>query len=100
MYDAAVGKIEYEFSCPKCGKKWTKKINSNQQLQSNTSRSNYNNTSDRSSSSHSYTYSQSTTSRYDNTDWQEVFNKEFDSYLEKSDQILSNKDAVKQYVNN
>ena len=98
IYDASVDKIEYEFSCPKCGKRWTKKVNSNQQVQSNASRSNYNNTSNRSSSSHSNTYSQSTTMVYDNTDWQQVFNNEFDFYFETSDKILSSKDSVLQYV--
>lgn len=99
MYDAAVGEIEYEFSCPKCGRKWTRKINSNQQNQSNASRRNSNNNSNRNSSSHSDTYTQPATPRYDNTNWQEKFNKEFDSYLETTDKILSSKDAVKQYIN-
>ena len=99
MYDAAVDEIEFEFICPKCGRKWTRKINSNQQNQSNASRRNSNNNSNRNSSSHSDTYTQPATPRYDNTNWQEKFNKEFDSYLETTDKILSSKDAVKQYIN-
>lgn len=99
MYDGFVDEIEYEFTCPKCGRKWTRKINSNQQNQSNASRRNSNNNSNRNSSSHSDTYTQPATPRYDNTNWQEKFNKEFDSYLETTDKILSSKDAVKQYIN-
>ena len=99
MYDAVVDEIEYEFTCPKCGRKWTKKINSNQQRQSNVLRSNSNNNSNRNTSSNSNTYSQPSTPRYDNTDWNEIFLKEFDFYLESTEKILSSKDCVKQYVN-
>ena len=99
MYDAAVGEIEYEFSCPKCGRKWTKKVNTLLHNQNNASSGNLHNTSNRRSSNQSNTYSQPTTPRYDNTNWQEKFGKEFDLYLETSDNILSTKDSVKQYVN-
>ena len=99
MYDAAVGEIEYEFSCPKCGRKWTKKVNTLQQNQSNASSGSSHNTSNRQSSNQSNTYSQPATPRYDNTNWQEKFNKEFDSYLKSTEKILSSKDCVKQYVN-
>ena len=99
MYDAAVGEIEYEFSCPKCGRKWTKKVNTLQQNKGNASSGNSHNTSNRRSSNQSNTYSQPATPHYDNSDWQEKFNKEFDLYLETSDNILSTKDSVKQYVN-
>ncbi len=34
LYDATVDEIEYEFSCPKCGRKWTKKVNPNLQEES------------------------------------------------------------------
>lgn len=98
MYDAAVDEIEFDFICPKCGRMWTRKINSNQQNQSNAPKRNSNNNSNRNSSSHSNTYTQPATPRYDNTDWQKIFNKEFDSYLETSDKILSSKDDVLQYV--
>lgn len=98
MYDAAVGEIEYEFSCPKCGRKWTKKVNTLQQNNGNASSGNSHNTSNRRSSNQSNTYSQPATPRYDNTNWQEKFNKEFDSYLETSDKILSSKEDVLQYV--
>ncbi len=99
MYDAAVGEIEYEFSCPKCGRKWTKKVNTLLYNQNNVSSGNSHNTSNRCSSNQSNTYSQPTTPRYDNTNWQEKFGKEFDLYLETSDNLLSTKDSVKQYVN-
>ena len=99
MYDAAVGEIEYEFTCPKCGRMWTKKVNSLQQNHGNVQRNNYNNNMNRNSSNHSNTYSQPTSPRYDSTNWQEKFGKEFDLYLETSDDILSTKDSVKQYVN-
>ena len=98
MYDAAVGEIEYEFSCPKCGRKWTKKVNTLLHNQNNASSGNSHNTSNRRSSNQSNTYSQPATPRYDNTNWQEKFNKEFDSYLETSDKILSSKEDVLQYV--
>ena len=99
MYDAAVGEIEYEFSCPKCGRKWTKKVNTLQQNKGNASSGNSHNTSNRRSSNQSNSYSQPATPHYDNSDWQEKFGKEFDLYLETSDDILSTKDSVKQYVN-
>ena len=99
MYDAAVGEIEYEFACPKCGRMWTKKVNSLQQNHGNVQRNNYNNNMNRNSSNQSNTYSQPTSPRYDSTNWQEKFGKEFDLYLETSDDILSTKDSVKQYVN-
>lgn len=98
MYDAAVGEIEYEFSCPKCGRKWTKKVNTLQQNKGNASSGNSHNTSNRRSSNQSNTYSQPTTPRYDNTNWQEKFGKEFDLYLETSDKFLSSKDDVLRYV--
>lgn len=99
MYDAAVGEIEYEFSCPKCGRKWIKMVNTLQQNKGNASSGNSHNTSNRRSSNQSNTYSQPATPHYDNSDWQEKFGKEFDLYLETSDNILSTKDSVKQYVN-
>ena len=99
MYDAAVGEIEYEFYCPKCGRVWTKKVNVLQQNQSNVSSGNSHNNSNRNSLNHSNTYSRQSTPRYDNTDWQDKFAKDFNSYLETSDKILSSKGAVKQYVN-
>lgn len=99
MYDAAVGEIEYEFSCPKCGRKWTKKVNTLQQNDGNASSGNSHNTSNSRSSNQSNTYSQPATPHYDNTDWNEIFLKEFDFYLESTEKILSSKDCVKQYVN-
>ena len=98
IYDAAVGEIEYKFSCPKCGRRWTKKVNTLQQNQSNASSGNSHNTSNRQSSNQSNTYSQPATPCCDNTDWQKKFYEDFDAYLDGESDIISTKENVANFI--
>lgn len=83
--------IVYEFSCPKCGKKWTKKVNSLPQSHSSIQRN--------SLSRSSYTSSQ--TSRCDDIDfdWHNKFWEDYECYFDDLDEILSTKESVKDFIN-
>ena len=80
IYDASVGEIEYEFSCPKCGRKWTKKVNSLSQNQSNIQRNSLNCNS----------YSSYQTSSCDDNDfnWSSKFWQDYECYFDNKDEIL------------
>lgn len=91
MYDAAVDEIEYEFTCPKCGRKWSRKINPNNQA-INDIQGSY-------SVSNSSGYS-TTSSCMDNYfDWQAKFFEDYECYYDDRDEILSTKESVKDFVN-
>ena len=90
IYDASVGEIEYEFSCPKCGRKWTKKVNSLSQNQSNIHRNSLNCNS----------YSSYQTSSCDDNDfnWSSKFWQDYECYFDNKDEILSTKKSVKNFI--
>ena len=81
MYDAAVGEIEYEYFCPKCGRKWTKKVCSNLQNQRFLQEK-----------------SHISSNPSENTSWQEKFNDVFNYYCENANTILSSTDIVKKFI--
>ena len=90
MYDAAVGEIEYEFSCPKCGRKWTKKVNSLSQDQSNIQRN--------SLSCSSYSSSQTSSCGDNDFNWSSKFWQDYECYFDNRDEILSTKKSVKDFI--
>ena len=90
MYDAAVGEIEYEFSCPKCGRKWTKKVNSLSQDQSNIQRN--------SLSCSSYSSSQISSCDDNDFNWSSKFWQDYECYFDDKDEILSTKKSVKDFI--
>lgn len=81
MYDAAVGEIEYEFTCPKCGKKWTGKEN-----QTNKSADIY--------SSH-----KNIDLNDEEVDWESKFQEDFDYFVENQDEIISTEKEVIDFIN-
>ena len=87
-----ISNIVYEFVCPKCGRKWTKKVNAE------TANTPFNNSSQsKSNQTHSSSYTR--TSSYssnikDTTDWQEKFNDEFNYFVDNLNIITSSKDSV------
>ena len=84
MYDAAVGEIEYEFSCPKCGRKWTDKANSNEQVDS----------------WRTDVYSSHEIDMNDEeVDWESKFQEDFDYFVENQDEIISTEKEVIDFIN-
>ena len=84
MYDAAVGEIEYEFSCPKCGWKWTDKANSNEQVDS----------------WRTDVYSSHEIDMNDEeVDWESKFQEDLDYFVENQDEIISIEKEVIDFIN-
>ena len=84
MYDAAVDEIEFDFICPKCGRKWTDKANSNEQVDSW-----------RTDVYSSYEIDMND----EEVDWESKFQEDFDYFVENQDEIISIEKEVIDFIN-
>lgn len=86
-----VSDIVYEFICPKCGKKWSRKVNLNKKA--------INDVKGSCSNSNSSGYSQTSSCVDNDFDWQAKFFEDYECYFDDRDEILSTKESVKDFVN-
>lgn len=86
-----ISDIVYEFICPKCGKKWNRKVNLNKK--------DINNVKGSCSNSNSSGYSLTSSCVDNDFDWQAKFFEDYQCYFDDRDEILSTKESVKDFIN-